>query len=321
MKSQKKTSTKGLEAKKAESNKAVYSKIDKFPIVAIGASAGGLEALEEFFGNMPKNSGMAFVVIQHLDPHHKGMMSELLQRITEMKVTTATDSLKVKPNSVYVIPPNKSMSILNNVLHLFKPIQTNGLRLPINFFFRSLALDRLEQSIGIVLSGMGSDGSLGAKAIKEEGGIILVQQPESAKLDSMSSNTIKTVSVDIVATVSELPKMLLNINTLDIHKRDINELVEKSSSSLGKIIILLRTQTGNDFSQYKKNTLYRRIERRMGIHQIEKIVSYVRFLGENPAEIEIVFGRKLSDVINKNYFDLFIPKQQREKVILDMNNF
>lgn len=206
MKSQKKTSTKGLEAKKAESNKAVYSKIDKFPIVAIGVSAGGLEALEEFFGNMPKNSGMAFVVIQHLDPHHKVMMSELLQRITEMKVTTATDSLKVKPNSVYVIPLNKSISILNDVSHLFKPIQTNGLRLPINFFFRSLALDRLEQSI----------------------------------------------------------------------------------------------------------------ERRMGIHQIGEIVSYVHFLRENPAEAEIVFGRKHNDVTSKNYFDLFIPKQLREKVISDM---
>ena len=138
-----------------------------FPIVGIGASAGGLEALEQFFGNMPKDNGMAFVVIQHLDPNHVGIMPELLQRITQMKVFQATDSLKVRPNCVYVIPPNKSMSLLNDSLHLFAPVESRGLRLPVDIFFRSLAADRQEKSIGIILSGMGSDGSLGLKAIKE----------------------------------------------------------------------------------------------------------------------------------------------------------
>ena len=146
----------------------VQKEQSQFPIVGIGASAGGLEALEQFFGNMSKDSGMAFVVIQHLDPNHVGIMPELLQRITPMKVFQASDRLKVKPNCVYVIPPNKSLSILNGALHLFDPVETRGLRLPVDIFFRSLADDRQEQSIGIILSGMGSDGSLGLKAIKEK---------------------------------------------------------------------------------------------------------------------------------------------------------
>ena len=123
------------------------SKADQFPIVGIGASAGGLEALEQFFENTPVDSGMAFVIIQHLDPNHKGIMRELLQRITEMQVYTVTDRLKIKPNCVYIIPPNKSMSVLKGVLHLFDPIETRGLRLPVDFFFQSLADDCLEQSI------------------------------------------------------------------------------------------------------------------------------------------------------------------------------
>jgi two-component system CheB/CheR fusion protein len=157
--------------------------IHQFPIIGIGASAGGLEALEQFFGNMPHVSGMAFVVIQHLDPTHSGIMPELLQRITTMKVFQATDRLKVKPDCVYVIPPNKSLSLLNGLLHLFDPVETRGLRLPVDFFFRSLAEDQQDKSIGIILSGMGSDGSLGLKAIKEKNGIVVVQEPASAKFD------------------------------------------------------------------------------------------------------------------------------------------
>jgi two-component system, chemotaxis family, CheB/CheR fusion protein len=148
-----------------------------FPIVGIGASAGGLEALEQFFESMPIDKGMAFVVIQHLDPTHVGIMPELLQRTTKMKVVQVSDRLKVQPNHVYVIPPNKTMSLLKGYLFLFEPIETRGLRLPIDHFFRSLAEDQQEKSIGIVLSGMGSDGSLGLQAIKEKNGIVLVQDP------------------------------------------------------------------------------------------------------------------------------------------------
>ena len=266
-----------------------------FPVVGIGASAGGLEALEQFFANMPADCGMAFVVIQHLDPTHKGIMRELLQRNTEMPVFTVTDRLRVKPSSVYIIPPNKSMSIFNGALYLFDPVETRGLRLPVDFFFRSLADDRLDESIGIILSGMGSDGSLGLKAIKEKGGLILIQDPATARFDSMPRSASEATVVDISAPANELPLKLISLLKLPVRIGAKQEL-EKDSSSLEKINILLRNQTGNDFSQYKKNAVYRRIERRMGIHQISKINSYVRFLQENPAEVEILFKELLIGV-------------------------
>jgi len=244
---------------------ALKTPVIDFPIVGIGASAGGLEALEQFFGNMPENNGMAFVVIQHLDPTYKGIMPELLQRITPMKVSQATDNLKVKPNSVYVIPPNKSLSILNGALHLFDPVETRGLRLPVDIFFRSLADDRQEQSIGIILSGMGSDGSLGLKTIKEKNGIVLVQDPDSAKFDGMPNSAIEAVIADVVAPADELPvKLIAFLKYIPVVKTD-PDLDSKIQSNLDKIIILLREQSGHDFSQYKKTTLFRRIERRKGI--------------------------------------------------------
>ncbi len=268
----------------------------KFPIVGIGASAGGLEALEQFFSNMPKNTEMAFVVIQHLDPNHAGIMPELLQRITPMTVIQATDACKVKPNCVYVIPPNKSLSILKGSLHLFEPIESRGLRLPIDYFFRSLAEDKHSDSIGVVLSGMGSDGSLGLKAIKEQNGIVLVQLPSSAKFDAMPHNAIESVVVDIVAPAEELPNKLLSFLKFLPPDTPAAEIDTKTKSNLDKIIILLREQTGQDFSLYKKNTLFRRIERRKGVHQIDKIQTYVRFLQENPKEADILFKELLIGV-------------------------
>jgi two-component system CheB/CheR fusion protein len=278
---------------KPESN---LSPASDFPIVGIGASAGGLEALELFFKNMPKDNGMAFVVIQHLDPNHVGIMPELLQRITPMKVFQAGDRLKVKPNCVYVIPPNKSLSLLNGALHLFDPVETHGLRLPIDIFFRSLAGDRHEKSIGIILSGMGSDGSLGLKAIKEKNGIVLVQDPATAKFDGMPKSATEAVNADIVAPAEELPaKLIAFLRFIPPLKTD-PEIDNKNRSNLDKIIILLREQTGHDFSMYKKNTLFRRIERRKGVHQIDKIHNYVRFLQENPKEVEILFKELLIGV-------------------------
>jgi two-component system, chemotaxis family, CheB/CheR fusion protein len=271
-------------------------KKEDFPIVGIGASAGGLEALEQFFGNMPKDSGMAFAVIQHLDPDHVGIMPQLLQRTTSMKVFQARDLLKVKPNCVYVIPPNKSMSILKGTLHLFAPVETRGLRLPIDVFFRSLAEDRLEKSIGVILSGMGSDGSLGMKAIKVKNGVTAVQDPVSAKFDSMPRRSIESITADIIAPVGELPAKLIEFLKFIPSVKADPEPDEKDKSNLDKIIILLRDQTGHDFSLYKKNTLFRRIERRKDIHQLEKIGSYVRFLQENPKEIEILFKEMLIGV-------------------------
>ncbi|MFZ4465290.1 MAG: CheR family methyltransferase, partial [Bacteroidales bacterium] len=194
------------------------------------------------------------------------------------------------------MPPNKSMSILNGYLHLFEPVELRGLRLPIDYFFRSLAEDMRDKSIGIILSGMGSDGSSGVKAIKEKDGIVLVQDPLTAKFDGMPQSAIHAVIVDITAAANELPARLLAYlkhSPVIAYKPDIDD---HSKNNLEKIIILLRAQTGHDFSLYKKNTLFRRIERRMGVHQIDKINQYVRFLQENPKELDILFKELLIGV-------------------------
>ena len=269
----------------------------KFPIVAIGASAGGLEALEQFLSATPENCDIAFVVIQHLDPHNKGILPELLQRTTSMPVAQVKDRMSLKPNQVYVIPPNKDLSILHGILHLLKPTKTKGLHLPIDYFFRSLAQDQQAKSIGVILSGMGSDGSLGLQAIKQQSGLVLVQEPSNAKFDGMPSSAIQTNLVDIIAPVKELP-----IQILDSLKRkpppneETDSVEDAAGNALEKIIILLRDHCGNDFSLYKQNTLLRRIERRMGIHKINDFSQYVRFLHGNSQELELLFKELLIGV-------------------------
>ncbi len=268
-----------------------------FPIVGIGASAGGLEALELFLKQVPQQSGMAFVIVQHLDPIHKGIMPELLQRATGMQVFQAQDRMKVKPDAVYVIPPNRDMSILHGLLYLFETVTPRGLRLPIDFFFRSLAEDRQEHSIGVILSGMGSDGTMGLRAIKEKAGLCLVQTPASARFDSMPRSAIDAGLADVVAPADELPlKIVAYLRHPLISTKTDLPLNEKDKSALEKVLILLRAKTGHDFSLYKKTTVYRRIERRMGIHQIDRIASYVRYLQENSQELELLFKELLIGV-------------------------
>lgn len=280
-----------------QNDKTLIGKKDNyFPIVGIGASAGGLEAMEIFFKNTPKDNGMAFVVVQHLDPNHVGVLPEILQRTTTMKVLQVSDKLKVKPNHVYVIPPNKSLSILNGILHLFDPVESRGLRLPIDIFLRSLATDKLDKSIGIILSGMGSDGSSGLKAIKEKNGFVLVQEPTTAKFDGMPRSAIESVNPDIIAPAEELATKLISLLKYTPVPDTNVVLDDKDKNSIDKIIILLREQTGHDFLFYKKNTLMRRIERRQGVHQIDTIQKYVRFLQENPKEIELLFKELLIGV-------------------------
>jgi two-component system, chemotaxis family, CheB/CheR fusion protein len=224
-----------------------------FFIVGIGASAGGLEAIEAFLHQLPPQSGLAFIVVQHLDPTHKGMMVELLARATTMKVSQVKDRSRVEPNHVYVIPPNTDLSILHGVLHLLAPLAPRGLRLPIDFFFRSLAADQKTRGIGVVLSGMGSDGTLGLAAIKEQGGAVFVQAPTSAKFDAMPRSAIDTGLADAVVPVEELPARILAYST---HAAQVVQsapvFTSKTQSAIEKICVLLRNQTGHDFSQYKK---------------------------------------------------------------------
>ena len=270
-----------------------------FPLVGIGASAGGLEALEQFFGHVPPGSGMAFVIVQHLDPTRKGLMPELLQRATQMKVRQVKDRTQVRPDCVYVIPPNKDMSLLHGVLHLLPPTAARGLRLPIDYFFRSLAQDRRERSVGVILSGMGSDGTLGVRAIKEQGGVVLVQTPTTAKFDGMPRSAIDARLADIVAPAEELPgKILAYLRQAPLLGKSEVSLEDKSQSALEKAVLLLRAHTGHDFSLYKKNTLYRRIERRMGIHRIAKVADYLRYLQENSQELNLLFKELLIGVTN-----------------------
>src|SRR5476649_179419 len=276
---------------------AASSAIYSFPIVGIGTSAGGLEALEHFLTHVPEKSGLAFVIVQHLDPTRKGIMPELLQRATGMKVLQVKDRTTVQPNYVYMIPPNKDMSILHGVLHLLEPASPRGLRLPIDFFLRSLAQDQHEHSIGVILSGMGSDGTLGLRAIKEKGGVVLVQTPATAKFDGMPRSAIDSGLADIVAPVNDLPgRILTYLRRTPLGHVPEMALEDKTRSALEKVIILLRTHTGHDFSLYKQNTFYRRIERRMGIHQIEKISDYVRYLQENSQELDLLFKELLIGV-------------------------
>ncbi|MEI7940521.1 MAG: chemotaxis protein CheB [Verrucomicrobiota bacterium] len=268
-------------------------------MVGIGASAGGLEALEQFLKHVPERSGMAFVIVQHLDPTHKGILDELLQRATGMKVFQVKDCTPVRPDCVYVIPPNKDMSILHGVLHLLAPVAPWGLRLPIDFFLRSLAQDRREHSIGVILSGMGSDGTLGLGAIKEKAGLVLVQEPATAKFDAMPRSAIDAGLADIVAPVEELPgKIIAYLQHAPRIVPSEAALEDKTQNALEKAIILLRAQTGQDFSLYKRNTLHRRIERRMGIHQINTIAAYIRYLQESPQELDLLFKELLIGVTN-----------------------
>jgi len=278
---------------------SVASAKKSFPIVGIGASAGGLEALELFLKKVPAGSGMAFVIIQHLDPTHRGIMPELLQRDTGMKVVQVRDRTLVKADCVYVIPPNKDMSILHGVLHLLAPAAPRGLRLPIDFFFRALALDRERGSIGVILSGMGSDGTLGLRAIKEQAGLVLVQEPTNAKFDGMPRSAIEAGLADIVAPVEALPgRIIAYLQHTPLAPLRESALEDHTQGDVEKVVILLRSHTGHDFSQYKRNTLHRRIERRMGIHHITRLTAYIRYLHENSQELDLLFKELLIGVTN-----------------------
>ena len=266
-----------------------------FPVVVLGASAGGLEALERFLAHVPEDAGMAFVVIQHLDPTQKAVVSELLQRITPMPVCEASDGLKMKPGHVYVIPPNKDLSVLHGILHLLERPAAHGLRLPIDYFLRALASDQGPRSAAVILSGMGSDGTLGLRAIKAAGGVVLVQDPASAKFDGMPSSAIDAGLADVVAAAEELPARLIAALQRD-GEAGVAVVDRHSQNALDKVLILLRARTGQDFSYYKKNTLYRRIERRMALHQIERIDTYARYLRENSQEQDLLFKELLIGV-------------------------
>ena len=290
-------------------------------VVGMGGSAGGLEAFEQFFSHLSPDSGLAFVLVPHLEPTHKGMMPELLRRHTKMKVVEAEDGMQVEPNQVYVIPPNADLAILHGKLQVIEPAAPRGLRMPIDFFFRQLAADQKEKAICIILSGMGSDGTLGLKAVKENFGMVMVQDPASAKYDGMPHSAIKTGLVDYVAAAEDLPaKLIQYVHHVPrpVERHDLP--AAEPSAALDKVFVLLRTHTGNDFSCYKTNTINRRIERRMGVHQFDSLPRYVRFLQENPGEVELLYKELLIGVTNffrdRGLYDL-LKEQTIPRLLLD----
>ncbi|WP_417390804.1 chemotaxis protein CheB [Gimesia sp.] len=280
------------------SKTATDPELPEIPIVGIGASAGGLEALDVLLQHMPADTGLAFVIVTHQHPGHTSLLAELLSRQTSMPVVEVTDGTKVKANHVYVATPGGLLAILNGTLHRMDTGNLESPRLPIDYFFRSLAEDRKQRAICIILSGTGTDGTLGLKAIKEASGMAMVEEPKSAKYAGMPASAISTGLADYVLSPADMPGQLVaySAGPFLTRKNLTLPVPHVPAEPLQKIFLLLRNRTGHDFSSYKINTLHRRIERRMNIHQIEIADDYVRFLQENPHEIDILFRELLISV-------------------------
>lgn len=269
-------------------------------IVAIGASAGGLKAFERFFSKMRPDSGMAFVLVPHLDPSHVSMLPELLRKYTEMAILQADDGTKVEPNTIYVIPPNKKMAIRHGTLDLTEPTEPRGLRLPISTFFRSLAQDQGSNAVGVILSGTGTDGTLGATAIKDAGGLVIAQDLASAEFDGMPRSAIETGRVDYALVPEKMAEQILNYAKGSGPRRSgtTAALLDRSPDTLEKICDVLRSETGHDFSSYKKSTVCRRIARRMSNHQIQNPADYLRLLQQSAQEAAALSKDLLIGVTN-----------------------
>jgi two-component system, chemotaxis family, CheB/CheR fusion protein len=273
-----------------------------FPIVGLGASAGGLEALQEFFDAMPKDSGMAFVVVTHQHPGHHSMLAELLDRHTQMPCVEAGEATLIEPDHVYVGPPGSTLAMLNGTLHLLEiedrvdmPSATTPQPLPIDRFLRSLAEDQGERAVCIILSGTGTDGTLGLNAIKAASGMAMVQDPASAKYGGMPSSAIAAGLADYVTSPREMPQHLVAYVNAPYLASE-NSSVEIPKGPLQKIFLLLRTRTGHDFSSYKPTTIRRRIERRMSVHRIQGPAAYVKYLQSNAHEVDVLFKELLISV-------------------------
>jgi two-component system CheB/CheR fusion protein len=272
---------------------AVPATLAAFPVVGIGASAGGLAAFEAFLGGVQAEPapGMAFVLVQHLAPDHKSLLVELVKRFTWMPVCEVEDGMRLAPDCVYVIPPGRDLGLRSGRLRLLEPTTPRGHHLPIDFFFRSLAQEQGERAIGIVLAGTGSDGTLGLQAIKDEGGLVLAQTPGSTEYDGMPRSAIATGLVDYELRPEEMAAQLRNCAAqVRIPASGAASAPDGPAEvSLREIFTLLLARTGHDFAQYKLNTIQRRVERRMGVHHLASVADYARYLGQAPQELDALF--------------------------------
>ncbi|MCR5884824.1 PAS domain-containing protein [Rhizobacter sp. J219] len=265
--------------------------------VGLGASAGGLEPLRQFLSGVPARSGLAYLVVQHMDPTHSTLLVELLQRATAMPVREAVDGWAFEADTVYVIPPDAELTVTGGTLHVAKPGEPRGQRLPIDVLFSSLARELGDRAIGVVLSGMGSDGSAGLQAIKSQGGLTLAQQPESAQFDAMPRNAIAAACVDIVAPPADLPQRIVSITGQQPGTAPVPATsAAGASAALETILSLLREHTRHDLTLYKSNTLMRRVARRVALHDLGSMAAYADFLRANPHELDLLFKEMLIGV-------------------------
>jgi len=269
-----------------------------FYVVGIGASAGGLEAIEAFFSTVPSNSGLAYVIIQHLSPDYKSLMPEILIKRTSLPVHTAEDGMLVKPDNVYLIPRKMNMKIFHSKLHLTEKSTSHMLNLPIDIFFQSLAEDFEEKAIAIVLSGTGSDGSRGIRMVKERGGIVIAHDPDNSKFDGMPKSAITTGTVDYILRPQDMPaKIISYVGHPYIQKKDRdNYLSMVPEDYLSKIILIVKEAYGLDFTYYKDTTISRRIERRLSINQIENLRDYLEYLSSSKIEQKTLYNELLIGV-------------------------
>ena len=283
--------------KPSDEKKPNHQEKSIFRIVGLGASAGGLEALKIFFSNTSPDSGMAYIVVVHMTPSQPSMMPDLLQKVAPIPVSEAKDGRTIEPDHVYVVPPDKEISVYNGKIQLLDALK-KGNALPIDLFLRSLAQDQGSNAAAVILSGTGSDGTLGVKEIKANDGLVLVQDEKSAAYDGMPRSAVNTGLVDMVLPPEEMPNKLIQYYSRTGIISDLKSTTVKDDQLewLSKIFVILRTQTGHDFSSYKINTILRRIDRRMGLNHIDNHDMYVRFMRENPKEIDALFREFLIGV-------------------------
>ena len=274
-------------------------------IIGLGASAGGLEALQQFFGHMPNNSGLSFVVVQHLSPDYKSLMADILGKHTEMAVLQAENGMVVEPDTVYLIPPKKFMVIKDRKLMLYDYV-SGTLNHPIDAFFASLAEECKEHAIVVVLSGTGSDGTNGIKAVKEHGGLVIAQDPETAKFDGMPRSVINTGLADFILSPEEIADEILNFSSTPVLLRtppndgplSDEDVLFSEEETLSHIYTILKNASGIDFTYYKRSTILRRIERRMLVTHSASLAEFARLLGDNSEEVNILIKEILIGVTN-----------------------